>query len=226
MPDTNNLPALVVCDLAGTTIEDTGQVPGAFVSALAEHGIAVAQSDVVNVRGASKREAILRFIPDDDERAARADTVYATFRRILAERYAGGGVHAISGTETTFDWLRGRGIRIALNTGFDRDTVDLLVGSLGWRRRVVDAIVCGDDVLHGRPAPDLIFKAMHLTGIADPALVANVGDTTLDLEAGHRAGVRWNVAVLTGAHDAHHLARAPHTHIIDDIGQLHTIWTG
>jgi phosphoglycolate phosphatase-like HAD superfamily hydrolase len=61
---------------------------------------------------------------------------------------------------------------------------------------------------------------MALTGVADPARVANVGDTTLDLEAGWNAGVRWNIAVTSGAHPRERLARAPHTHLIDDIGEL------
>ncbi len=44
--------------------------------------------------------------------------------------------------------------------------------------------MCGDDVPNGRPAPDMILLAMKLTGVDDPAQVANVGDTTLDLESG------------------------------------------
>ena len=34
-------PALVVFDLAGTTVEDAGQVPAAFVATLAEYGVSV-----------------------------------------------------------------------------------------------------------------------------------------------------------------------------------------
>ena len=51
---------LVVLDLAGTTVEDAGQVPEAFTLALRDHGIAVTAEEVRGVRGASKREAIRR----------------------------------------------------------------------------------------------------------------------------------------------------------------------
>ena len=85
---------------------------------------------------------------------------------------------------------------------------------------MVDAVICGDDVAEGRPAPHLILEAMRATGIADPHRVASVGDTVLDLEAGWNAGVRWNIGVLSGAHDRAALERAPHTHIVQSIADL------
>ena len=61
---------------------------------------------------------------------------------------------------------------------------------------------------------------LKLTGVESPALVANVGDTTSDLESAARAGVRWNVGVLSGAHTREALERAPHTHIIQSVQEL------
>ena len=63
----------------------------------------------------------------------------------------------------------------------------------------------------------MILLAMRLTGVEDPALVANVGDTTLDLEAAANAGVGWNIGVLSGAHTREALERAPHTHIVASV---------
>ena len=84
-------------------------------------------------------------------------------------------------------------------------------------------MVCGGDVQHGRPAPDLIFRAMHVADIADAQQVMNVGDTALDLQAGHYAGVRWNVGVLSGAHSREQLAQAPHTHVLGSVADLGSI---
>jgi phosphoglycolate phosphatase-like HAD superfamily hydrolase len=61
---------------------------------------------------------------------------------------------------------------------------------------------------------------MKLTAISDPSVVANVGDTTFDLESGARAGVKWNIGVLSGAHTREALERAPHTAIIRSIDDL------
>jgi phosphoglycolate phosphatase-like HAD superfamily hydrolase len=85
-------------------------------------------------------------------------------------------------------------------------------------------VVCGDDVSQGRPAPYLIFRAMEATGARSVHQVAVVGDTTRDLQAGHNAGVRWNIGVLTGAHDRQTLQRAPHTHLLPSVAEVARVW--
>jgi len=210
-------PALVILDLAGTTVEDSAQVPFAFASALGANGIAVTDDDIMRVRGSSKREAIRNLLPP--ERIGDADRIYEEFRRQLALLYQR-GVRAIPGAADVIQDLRARGIKVALTTGFDRDIATLILTSVGWTRNDVDAVVCGDEVPRGRPAPDLIYVAMKLTMIEDLAKVANVGDTTIDLESAARAGVRWNIGVLSGAHSREALERAPHTDIIDSIADL------
>lgn len=219
------LPSLVVFDLAGTTVRDQGQVPAAFAAALLEQGIEVTHEQIAGVRGSSKREAIRHFIPPGPGQARRAEEAYLSFQTSLSRSYGEGGVSPVRGAEATFAWLRARGVRIALNTGFDSAITGLLLTALRWSK-VADAVVCGDDVARGRPAPDLILRAMELTGMTNPGRVANVGDTILDLEAGSQAGVRFNVGVLSGAHDRGRLEKAPHTHLLPDVGELPSLWPG
>jgi len=212
---------LVVFDLAGTTVRDRGQVTDAFTAALALHDIAVTPEQLSSVRGSSKREAVLRFIPEGPQRERRAELVYASFRQHLTQTYSSDGVEPVDGAEEIFRLLRTRGVRVALNTGFDRDITELLLAALNWKAGVVvDSVVCGDEVREGRPAPYLIFRSMELTGTTSVHSVANVGDTALDLGAGHNACVRWNVGVLSGAHDRQLLERVPHTHILHSITEL------
>ena len=214
---------LVVFDLAGTTVMDAGQVPAAFASALGDHGIEVTAGQLSDVRGASKRQAILQFVPPGDGQVERTAAVYESFRRHLRALYRD-GVQPIPGAERVFRFLRERGVRVALNTGFDRGLTTLLLDALAWGDHTVDAVVCGDDVPRGRPAPDLIRRAMALTQIDDAWMVANVGDTALDLAAGHSAGVRWNIGVLSGAHDRARLESVPHTHLLDSVADLEALW--
>jgi phosphonatase-like hydrolase len=215
---------LVVFDMAGTTVRDDGRVPGAFAAALRNHGIEATEEQVRSVRGSSKREALRRFVPAGG--SCRLDDVYASFRRELAELYSSGGVHPVPGAEAAFVALRSRGVRVALNTGFDRDTTSLLLDALGWTTGIVDAVVCGDDVPAGRPAPYLIFRAMEATGACRVRSVANVGDTSLDLQAGFNAATGWNIGVLSGAHDRETLESAPHTHVISSVAALESVWAG
>jgi phosphonatase-like hydrolase len=218
------LPALAVFDLAGTTVRDRGEVPAAYAAALAAAGVAVAPGAIAALRGASKREATHGLVPAGPDHERRAATVYADFTARLAASYRERGVEAVAGAREAFARLRSRGVRVALDTGFERPIVELLLGALGWLDGVVDAVVTVDDVAHGRPSPDLIRAAMAATGAGDPGRVAAFGDTALDLEAGARAGVRWNVGVLSGAHDRATLERCPHTHLIDSVASLGEIW--
>jgi phosphonatase-like hydrolase len=211
---------LFVFDMAGTTVEDGGQVPAAFAAALRECDIALRDEELANVRGASKREAIAELVARHAAAAwqGRSGEVYASFVRHL-EREFGRGVKPIEGAEATFDFLRSQGIRIALTTGFDRDVAGMLLDALRWRSRA-DAYLCGDDVPRGRPAPYLVFQAMAATGVDCVHQVGAVGDTTLDLQAGYNAGVKLNIGVLSGAHDRARLSAQPHSHLIGSVAQL------
>ena len=213
------LPALVVFDLAGTTIEDRGQVPAAFTAALAAHGIVATADQITRVRGASKRQAVRAFVTSD----AEASRVYAAFQLELAARFEADRAIPVPGAAECFQQLRQAGTKVALTTGFDRDVTTLLIAALSWQD-VADTIVCGDDVALGRPAPDLILRAMAKTGVTQAASVATVGDTTLDLEAGAAAGVGWNIGVLSGAHGRDALSRSPHTHIVRSVADLRPLW--
>ena len=208
--------------MAGTTIEDRGQVQAAFKAALAASGRTVTDDEVSRLRGASKREAIGRLLPE--AKAADADRIYRDFQRQLASAYAADGVREIGGASDVIRDLRAGGIKVALTTGFDRHIAVSLMNALGWKSDAVDAIVCGDEVPRGRPAPDMIFVAMKLTMVEDLATVANVGDTVLDLESAARAGVKWNIGVLSGAHNRAALERAPHTHIVQSVADILTVF--
>lgn len=210
---------LVVLDMAGTTVQDGGQVPHAFTAALATYGLHVTSAEITRVRGASKRRAIRELLEARGVRLDLCDQVYATFREDLERRYAE-TARPMPHAAETMARLRANGMRVALNTGFDRPTTMTLLEALGWSARVADAVVCGDDVEEGRPAAAMILKCMELTAITDPFRVANVGDTVMDLRAGHRAGVRFNIGVLSGAHNRATLEAEPHTHLIESVAEL------
>jgi phosphoglycolate phosphatase len=207
--------------MAGTTIEDAGQVPEAFTTVLRSHGIEIGEAELNGLRGASKRDAIRHFVEKRQgaEIDAKTDRIFGDFRDHLSTLFRAGGVKPIAGAAHTFAWLKNRGIKVALNTGFDRTITDLIVDAVGWRDSV-DAVVCGDDVRKGRPAPDLLRKAMESTGIGEPGHVMAVGDTVLDLRAGRSLGAGWVVGVLSGAHSRTQLAAESHDYLLDSVAGL------
>ena len=207
-----SLPALVVLDLVGTTVVADDAVPRAFAEAVAAEGVTLTAAEINAVRGATKRLALEQLLPDTPDRAERVTRAYSRFQQRLREVYTPATISAVPGAVQVMAGLRGRGVRVALNTGFDRALTTHLLDALGWHD-IADAVVCGDEVAAGRPSPYLIFRAMEATRVSAVHTVANVGDTALDLQAGANAGVRWNIGVWSGAHARATLAAAPHTHL-------------
>ncbi|MCX6539792.1 MAG: HAD hydrolase-like protein [Acidobacteria bacterium] len=230
MLDSIQPPALVIFDLGGTTIRDRGEVPAAFAGSLEASGLAVEPGAITEWRGASKREVLSHLVADqrpaleDTEREALVAIIYRHFCTMLTQRLRTTRDLAFPDARVAFERLHDAGICVALNSGFDRSIVDVILTVAGWPKDLVDAVVCGDEVSAGRPAPFMIFRSMEQTGVYDVGRVAVVGDTRLDLEAGANAGVAYRIGVLTGAHDRATLDRAPHTHLLESVGVVPDLW--
>jgi phosphonatase-like hydrolase len=220
--------SLVIFDIAGTIIEDHGEVVDSFRIALRENGIVVPDEVLIERKGASKREVIRHFIEEQygpiSEHAAQADRTYVAFQRLLRNLYIEKGIVPIAGAAETFEILRMRGIKLATTTGFDREVTNLILEATEWEE-LLPINVSSTDVLAGRPAPFMIFHAMELAGVHRVQEVVNVGDTPLDLQAGANAGVRGLVGVLSGMHTRERLLSERYTHLINSVADLPKVIT-
>jgi phosphonatase-like hydrolase len=210
---------LVVFDMAGTTVHDGDAVHRALMATLSAHGTDVTRDQVNAVMGLPKPEAIRRLLERPSE--ARVAALHEAFlARMVAYYRESTEVREITPAREVFAWLRGRGIKVALDTGFSRPIVDAILDRLGWRDGLLDATVASDEVRRGRPHRDLVFRAMELTGVVDAKAVAKVGDTPADLREGTDAGCGLVIGVTEGSHRLHELEGHPHTHLIRNVGEL------
>jgi phosphonatase-like hydrolase len=223
---------LVVCDVAGTTVRDDDAVHDCLRQALAEAGVRVTRSDVNQVMGIAKPVAINKLL-ERHGRARKWSTshvhdIHATFLQLMIEHYQHSpNVQPMPNAEVTLSKLRAAGVRVALDTGFSRNILDTILLRLGWKDgQVLDATVASDEVERGRPYPDLIVKAMQLTGVTNSAAVAKVGDTPADLDEGAGARCGLVVGVTNGSHTLDELKRHPHTHLISHLGLLPKVVLG
>lgn len=208
--------------MIGTTVAPSNAIPEAFTAAFTAIGVELSDDQISAVRGKSKREAIAELLNlnlGTDKTQVLGEQVYNRFQARLRDHYKSGGALPIHGATDTFAWCNSVNAKVALTTGFDRNTADLLIDSLGWEQ-AVDAVVSNDEVLEGRPAPFLIHKAMESTGINAVDRVGNVGDTVSDLQSGANANVGWNFAVLTGAHDRSRLSGVDGAIILESVADL------
>jgi phosphonatase-like hydrolase len=215
---------LVIFDIGGTIIEDNGEVISAFSAALEGNGVRATQAELTELKGASKRAVITRFVErqwgkEESGNEGRIAKAYQDFRGQLESSFSNGGVKPIPGAASTFSWLRAHDIICATTTGFYKSVTDRILKSAGWQDTFA-ANICSDDVNKGRPAPFMIFRAMEATGVDDVREVLNVGDTRLDLEAGKRAGVFGVIGVLTGIQKEDRLRPESPSHLISSVKDL------
>jgi phosphoglycolate phosphatase len=92
--------------------------------------------------------------------------------------------------------IRSSGRRVAIATTDDRDPTERTLDALGIAG-LIDEVVCADDGLAPKPAPDMVRHLGTRTGVG-PAATAVVGDSVADLAMGRAAGVARTFGVLTG----------------------------
>lgn len=110
-----------------------------------------------------------------------------------------GRIRPVGDVAGLFTRLHDAGVCVAVVTTDHRSETENTLDILGVAH-LVDHLVCGDDGIPTKPAPDMLLAACARAGIA-AARVAVVGDTVADLLMSHRAGAGLAAAVLTGAGD-------------------------
>lgn len=99
------------------------------------------------------------------------------------------------GVAQTLEALQRRGIRLGIVSGARPEVMELL-RTEGILDRF-DTVILGSDVSRGKPDPEGICKGLSRLDVR-PEQALYVGDTPIDIQASHAAGVR-AVSVLTGA---------------------------
>ncbi len=220
--------ALVVFDIAGTTVSDKGNVNQAFREALAEENIHVPIDEVNTLMGYRKIEAITRMVEKHVPQVTGSDQtvlvnrIHDRFNRIMVDFYRNdAGLAPLPFAEDLFMLLREKGIKVALNTGFTRLITDAILQKLGWDTATfIHAVICSDEVPEGRPHPYMIRSLMQRLNIADAATVVKVGDTEVDVKEGRNAGCGYVISVTTGAYTREQLSVYQPDAIIDSLQEL------
>jgi len=214
---------LLVCDMAGTTVEEAGLVYITLRECLNDAGLTVSETDMHPWHGAQKSEVVAHFAGREGLSAASTKDlekrVNAEFEDRLEASYMAPGsplAHIASSLPEHFNRLRAQGIKIGLNTGYPRKLQDAILKKLHMHE-FCDATVSAAEVRSGRPSPYMVHKLMEMTGVEDVRAVAKAGDTERDIGEGLNAGCGMVFGVLSGADSAETLYAAGAHHVIKDV---------
>ena len=218
-------PKLIVFDLAGTTVNDNKDVPRILQSIFKKIHKRISIQEASEVMGIPKPVAI-RMLLERHKYPYISEMLvlemHAHFVLKMSKFYKEhASVMEKNGASSVFKICKQHGIKVVVDTGFDRAIVEPLLERMGWiKNELIDGSVTSDEVVNGRPYPDMIYKAMELTGVTDIAAVAKVGDTMSDLEQGTAAGCPWVIGVTTGAYTRDALQKGPHTHLVQNLVEI------
>lgn len=210
---------LVIFDIAGTTVNDPDLVLISLQEALRSAGVEKSRDEINPYMGITKPVAITQLLGADAHNYSVARIHDDFVARMLEVYRTHPDVRPIDGAEEVFVALKAKGIKIALDTGFDRQICNVILDRLGWNA-LFDATVTSDEVVRGRPFPDLVFRAMELTGTTNSSHVAKVGDTPSDLLEAANAECGLSFGVLYGTHTREELEIHPHTALVSHLSEI------
>ena len=222
---------LVVFDMAGTTVDEQNLVYKMVHAAIEQAGFSVSFEDVL-LHGAGKAKLqaiqdILSLKYGASLAEAEALSIHQNFKVLLKQAYQVYQAKPQPGAPQIFEELRARGIKVVLNTGYNRETAEHLLNQLGWVPGLeIDQCITADDVERGRPHPDMILQAMTQFYLDDARMVAKIGDSIIDIEEGLAAGCSIVAGITTGAQTEDQLQQANPTHIIHHLEELLPIIDG
>ncbi|MFW6222794.1 MAG: HAD family hydrolase [Bacteroidota bacterium] len=228
---------MVVFDMAGTTVKDENEVENCFVEAAETTGINYSVEEIVSMMGWSKRlvfETLWRKnLPDVSESTIqqKTDKSYMKFKQVLENHYLTKPVVPTEGTLEVFQECREKNIKIVLTTGFYRKVTDIILQRLNWDKgldenykgsanALIDLSLSSDQVSKGRPAPDMILKAMEIFNIENPKQVIIIGDTPSDLQSGRNANCGLVLGVTNGSHTKEQLKVFDNDGLLTNISEL------
>ena len=191
------IPAAVIFDLDGTLTDNMALHAAAFRAFLARHQLPP-MTMALRRRIDGKRNAEIfpilfnREMTDAEWRAFEAE------KEGLYREISHGQLQPVPGAIALLDRLDALGIPVALATSAPRENVGHTLEAIGLAR-YFRTIVRGDEVPHGKPAPDVFLRAAEVLGV-EPAACLAFEDAPVGVAAARAAGM--TCVALTTTFDA------------------------
>lgn len=202
--------ALFDCD--GTLVDSQHAIVAAMEEACRTVGLTPLDAPAVRrIIGLSLPHAVAELFPDHDA-ALRAEIVEEYKQAFHRNRSSGVHVDPLyPGILDALAALEAEGTLLGVATGKSRRGLDAVLAHHGLADRFVTLHTADDGP--GKPAPDMVLRALSATGVA-PAGAVMIGDTVFDIAMARNAGIA-SIGVAWGYHHVTDLQEAGADRLID-----------
>ncbi|MBI5599659.1 MAG: phosphoglycolate phosphatase [Deltaproteobacteria bacterium] len=214
-------PGLIIFDLDGTLIDSSGDIAWAANRALIDMGQEALDPAVIKAAiGWGVKALFERVMPGES-----AETI-GMAREIFLGYYGGRLMEETviyPGVMDTLAHFHAKGKKLAVVTNKSIGLTERIMDGLGLRRFFA-MVLGGDSVANKKPHPEPLLLVMERLGSA-PTETVFVGDSAIDCETGHRAGV-WTIGAGYGFRGREELINCGCDMVIDRIDELKDVLAG
>ena len=171
-------------DQDGLLFDTESIFQSSWVAAGRDMGVDVPEAYTHGVCGLGRRhlpEMVARYMPTLDP-----ETYIAHALAIASQRQLSAVPVFKPGVPEILAFFKSRGIRMAVASSSTREVVSHNLEASGIRN-YFDAIVTGEDVVNGKPAPDIFLLAAQRLGL-EPSACTVYEDALTGIQAAHAAG--------------------------------------
>ena len=174
-----------IFDMDGLMIDTEQHYLKFWMLAAKDYGYDMKPEHVYAIRSMARKYSIPKLksffgedCPTEDIRAHRTE--------LMREYIKENGIEVKKGLFTLLDYLRDRGIKMAVATATPSNRTEEYLHTIG-AYDYFSAMVCGDMITNGKPAPDIYMTAAKELGLP-PQVCAAFEDSPNGIRAAHDAG--------------------------------------
>jgi phosphoglycolate phosphatase len=208
---------LVIFDLDGTLVNAYPAVARSVNHTLKALGFPPrSHEEIKRSVGGGDRKLMAHFVGEN-----LADKAIALYRPHHTKALrAKGAVKLLPGALRTLEFLKGKGYKLAIASNRPTKFARIILKELDVLR-FFNVVLCADKADRPKPYPDMLWALARRLKL-DKTEVLYVGDMDIDVDCGHRAGIRV-VAVRTGSSSMQELNALKPWAIIAKMGKLKEI---
>ena len=175
----------VIFDMDGVLVDSEAVITKAAMLCLAEYGVQAQHQDFLPFTGTGED----RFIGGVAEKhgltydVSMKHRTYEIYVDIVASE-----IKVYPGIPELLGCLRAAGIKTAVGSSADLVKVQANLPAAGIDPTLFDALACGNDVIHKKPAPDLFLLAASRVGV-EPSFCLVIEDALSGIAAARSAGM-------------------------------------